>query len=99
MFFFFFFFFFNDTATTEIYTFPYTTLFRSRRASDDDRGRPRRRDQAHLRAALGHQRLRGGGFRGPPRGGEDQAAEGEDRIRDRRRPRRLALAWHRRHAR
>src|SRR2546422_8375192 len=23
-------FFFNDTATTEIYTFPYTTLFRSR---------------------------------------------------------------------
>src|SRR6266436_141783 len=28
-FFFFFFFFFNDTATTEIYTFPYTTLFRS----------------------------------------------------------------------
>src|SRR3712207_7578599 len=24
-------FFFNDTATTEIYTFPYTTLFRSRR--------------------------------------------------------------------
>src|SRR5438067_6241506 len=27
---FFFFFFFNDTATTEIYTFPYTTLFRSR---------------------------------------------------------------------
>src|SRR3712207_8043425 len=25
------FFFFNDTATTEIYTFPYTTLFRSRR--------------------------------------------------------------------
>ena len=23
------FFFFNDTATTEIYTFPYTTLFRS----------------------------------------------------------------------
>src|SRR5574341_1510417 len=29
-FFFFFFFFFNDTATTEIYTLPYTTLFRSR---------------------------------------------------------------------
>src|SRR2546427_6985986 len=26
-------FFFNDTATTEIYTFPYTTLFRSRRQS------------------------------------------------------------------
>src|SRR5262245_64293124 len=29
MIFFIFFFFFNDTATTEIYTFPYTTLFRS----------------------------------------------------------------------
>src|SRR5947209_20119928 len=27
-----FFFFFNDPATTEIYTFPYTTLFRSRLA-------------------------------------------------------------------
>src|SRR5687767_7398088 len=27
------FFFFNDTATTEIYTFPYTTLFRSGRRS------------------------------------------------------------------
>src|SRR5476651_404141 len=29
----FFFFFFNDTATTEIYTFPYTTLFRSERCA------------------------------------------------------------------
>src|SRR6266487_4696887 len=29
LFFFFFFFFFNDTATTEIYTLSYTTLFRS----------------------------------------------------------------------
>src|SRR5437773_9752368 len=29
--FFFLFFFFHDTATTEIYTFPYTTLFRSSR--------------------------------------------------------------------
>src|SRR5690348_18125860 len=27
-----FFFFFNDTATTDIYTFPYTTLFRSLKA-------------------------------------------------------------------
>src|SRR6476469_10510209 len=36
-----FFFFFNDTATTEIYTFPYTTLFRSsvlRRGVGADRG-------------------------------------------------------------
>src|SRR5437899_13065028 len=31
---FFFFFFFNDTATTEIYTLSYTTLFRSRAADD-----------------------------------------------------------------
>src|SRR5690242_21903117 len=29
------FFFFNDTATTEIYTFPYTTLFRSLEAGGD----------------------------------------------------------------
>src|SRR5208337_5445950 len=36
-----FFFFFNDTATTEIYTFPYTTLFRSGRA-----GAPPRRSAA-----------------------------------------------------
>src|SRR5215211_8184603 len=32
---FYFFFFFNDTATTEIYTLPYTTLFRSIRARPD----------------------------------------------------------------
>src|SRR2546429_6069184 len=31
-----FFFFFNDTATTEIYTFPYTTLFRSNRQHGND---------------------------------------------------------------
>src|SRR6266480_5296398 len=45
------FFFFNDTATTEIYTFPYTTLFRSRlpgrglllRLHEDVRDRSRRR--------------------------------------------------------
>src|SRR3989454_11654434 len=30
------FFFFNDTATTEIYTLPYTTLFRSRRRHPRD---------------------------------------------------------------
>src|SRR2546425_3008270 len=30
------FFFFNDTATTEIYTFPYTTLFRSGGGEDLD---------------------------------------------------------------
>src|SRR3712207_6870386 len=36
-------FFFNDTATTEIYTLPYTTLFRSRlptQARDADRRDP-----------------------------------------------------------
>src|SRR5215813_2822210 len=31
-------FFFNDTATTEIYTLPYTTLFRSRHRAARDRG-------------------------------------------------------------
>ena len=40
---------------------------RSRRAADDHRGQPRRRDQAHLRAALRHQRLCGGGFCGRAR--------------------------------
>src|SRR5256885_12754364 len=40
-----FFFFFNDTATTEIYTFPYTTLFRSRAGlvHQDDLGLDRQR--------------------------------------------------------
>src|SRR5256885_6101457 len=33
------FFFFNDTATTEIYTLPYTTLFRSRLAAIGFAGR------------------------------------------------------------
>src|SRR6266540_5766045 len=37
------FFFFNDTATTEIYTFPYTTLFRSRRRASRTRAAARRR--------------------------------------------------------
>src|SRR3712207_8080417 len=58
------FFFFNDTATTEIYTLPYTTLFRSGRrpggchaparrhpVPDPGRGRPgpRRPGGGHLR--------------------------------------------------
>src|SRR5438270_11477854 len=39
------FFFFNDTATTEIYTLSYTTLFRSQGAqSQGDDGRSARRD-------------------------------------------------------
>src|SRR5256886_5202358 len=46
---FFCFFFFNDTATTEIYTLPYTTLFRSRAST---RSSPYRRSfpsQGHSR--------------------------------------------------
>src|SRR5256885_1004865 len=57
----FFFFFFNDTATTEIYTFPYTTLFRSRR--DADRRREPRR-AAERRALVRHGAA---GGRGPVR--------------------------------
>src|SRR5687768_17947561 len=34
------FFFFNDTATTEIYTLSYTTLFRSREGDDERVGGP-----------------------------------------------------------
>src|SRR2546426_5363800 len=45
-----FFFFFNDTATTEIYTLPYTTLFRSAAA---------RRDRGDRRARRGVPGLRG----------------------------------------
>src|SRR2546427_7493979 len=48
------FFFFNDTATTEIYTLSYTTLFRSRKPDDVDavvllarRGAPVRRHDRH----------------------------------------------------
>src|SRR5256885_8570907 len=59
----FFFFFFNDTATTEIYTFPYTTLFRSRR--DADRRREPRR-AAERRALVRHGAA---GGRGPVRRG------------------------------
>src|SRR3712207_8205228 len=53
-----FFFFFNDTATTEIYTFPYTTLFRSlpRQRRPEDR----LVDAASCRGQRAHRR------RGPP---------------------------------
>src|SRR5256884_6459429 len=48
-------FFFNDTATTEIYTLPYTTLFRSQSAAVplDSRGWPGPR--LRFRAFAGHQ--------------------------------------------
>src|SRR3989442_1393440 len=42
-------FFFNDTATTEIYTFPYTTLFRSPRAPPARRVPARRRQRTRTR--------------------------------------------------
>src|SRR6266513_3707833 len=59
--FFFFFFFFNDTATTEIYTLSYTTLFRSRiqrtgsgfAQRDEDRHR-RIRDRKSTRLNSSH---------------------------------------------
>src|SRR3989441_4502791 len=46
-------FFFNDTATTEIYTFPYTTLFRSVRVPVGDRAEPGPRVQVDAREAEG----------------------------------------------
>src|SRR6266498_2384527 len=73
-----FFFFFNDTATTEIYTFPYTTLFRSStqpsphhppaRQQPSRHGRRRRADprRDHPRRRPGGIR-RGGPRREPPR--------------------------------
>src|SRR2546430_6405851 len=51
----FFFFFFNDTATTEIYTLPYTTLFRSegaeRAGQEGGRGADHQRDDVLPRRA------------------------------------------------
>src|SRR2546427_8189892 len=55
-----FFFFFNDTATTEIYTLSYTTLFRSLRPVLLAEGRFRE-------ASLGRSRMR------PPAGGRHSA--------------------------
>src|SRR5258708_18053587 len=60
------FFFFNDTATTEIYTFPYTTLFRSPDDQHAERGArqgpehggysgPRRADRKSTRLNSSHQ--------------------------------------------
>src|SRR5205809_6828824 len=61
---FFFFFFFNDTATTEIYTLSYTTLFRSRsgswvasrspRISNANRGAPWGSDRKSTRLNSSH---------------------------------------------
>src|SRR5687768_17950960 len=54
----FFFFFFNDTATTEIYTLSYTTLFRSCRGAaappPDDHARPAPRVRARCRRSEEH---------------------------------------------
>src|SRR6266853_5691775 len=47
------FFFFNDTATTEIYTFPYTTLFRSQQCQ------PRRIRRRAVQQALDQRRALG----------------------------------------
>src|SRR3954463_2606367 len=51
-----FFFFFNDTAPTEIYTLPYTTLFQSRDAGDLLAVCPRRARQQRRPAACAHRR-------------------------------------------
>src|SRR3982751_4858503 len=57
-------FFFNDTATTEIYTFPYTTLFRSLR------------DAGHEgQAEDGHQQDEGGDEAEPPGRSEEHTSE------------------------
>src|SRR2546422_6077600 len=52
------FFFFNDTATTEIYTFPYTTLFRSLELVEGAAGvaQPAARHHRHGHAARRHER-------------------------------------------
>src|SRR2546430_10279450 len=57
------FFFFNDTATTEIYTLSYTTLFRSAAARAGEGTVPRTADgRAHgVRAPVGRAPARAGG--------------------------------------
>src|SRR2546425_3832181 len=55
-----FFFFFNDTATTEIYTLPYTTLFRSKGDVPDHR-RPRQGAAARRPEGPRHPSHRGAG--------------------------------------
>src|SRR6267378_227431 len=52
------FFFFNDTPTTEIYTFPYTTLFRSPRASAAASAASAERTARDPRAGAPHRRPR-----------------------------------------
>src|SRR2546427_12160945 len=66
------FFFFNDTATTEIYTLPYTTLFRSRPAHAPS-GRPRRAGSGGPGPALG--RGRSGHAGGRARRSEEHTSE------------------------
>src|SRR5699024_12724094 len=51
------FFFFNDTATTEIYTFPYTTLFRSRLGHEISSEQLDRRERVE-QAVLDQMRIR-----------------------------------------
>src|SRR5256885_10807431 len=60
-----FFFFFNDTATTEIYTLPYTTLFRSERGGRDARvgGHVARRQRRIVGRRSGRRRGGQGGDR------------------------------------
>src|SRR2546422_11458086 len=66
------FFFFNDTATTEIYTLSYTTLFRARRAAAR-RSRVRGGSRAHRAPrdqASGHRRGTRGALAPSHRGGD-----------------------------
>src|SRR5690349_22116620 len=62
-FFFFFFFFFNHTATTEIYTFPYTTLFRSLSHREGGATPGRVRHRARVSRDSYRSVLRGSGLR------------------------------------
>src|SRR5689334_24155096 len=54
------FFFFNDTATTEIYTLPYTTLFRSSGTEFPDRIRsgPRARSASFFRPSIANEKTK-----------------------------------------
>src|SRR5438045_8319459 len=56
MFYLFFFFFFNDTATTEIYTLSYTTLFRSEDQGDMQEARRLYNESLEIEKRLGKDR-------------------------------------------
>src|SRR2546422_11748521 len=87
VFFFSFFFFFNDTATTEIYTLSYTTLFRSHDPDVALEVERRHRRHVHVRSNARLPELVGAkhlvGRRGAARGGCERSEEHTSELQSR----------------